>query len=277
MKKITCLFFVLILLLSSSASFANSTHKGITIEDFLARFEDVPMNLPSATSEYDNRTLFVVFVAESSSAFYGATFRNSDILEFATGTSEDNTLMVYFFAAASEGEDTQMRIDLISDAINNVDVVGLLSNKWSKSKDSMVGEYYLEGYISQETTRFTLLNSASKIKDKDAMATLFPQDAFPINEIVRKSVGLDSENTPSSQPSANGITLSSGEYDCPAHIPAGEYKVSASRISNLFVYRNGSLKTNEILDPDVGAEIGRLVLQDGDTLEISGNLTFEPF
>jgi hypothetical protein len=77
---------------------------------------------------------------------------------------------------------------------------------------------------------------------------------------------------------SDGVSLSVGEYDVGTHIPAGEYKVTPIKSANIFVYRNGDLKTNEYLDIGEMDEIGRLVLQDGDRIEISGGkLQFTPF
>lgn len=77
---------------------------------------------------------------------------------------------------------------------------------------------------------------------------------------------------------ADGVALSSGEYDVGAHIPAGEYKVTPIKSANLFVYRGGALKTSEYLNVDDKDEIGRLVLQAGDRIEITGGkLQFTPF
>lgn len=70
--------------------------------------------------------------------------------------------------------------------------------------------------------------------------------------------------------------LSSGEYIVGQHIPAGEYSASTAAIAvNLQTRRDGKLRINELLTP--ANPIGRMVLQDGDEIEISGGaVTFTP-
>ena len=89
-------------------------------------------------------------------------------------------------------------------------------------------------------------------------------------------VNKDSNPTKKESPPGKTTVLPSGEYDCPAHILAGEYKVTASKLSYLTVRRNGTLKVSEVLDVD--DEMGRLVLIAGDEIEITGGkFAFEPF
>ncbi len=74
------------------------------------------------------------------------------------------------------------------------------------------------------------------------------------------------------------ITLSIGEWECPAHIPAGEYVVTPIKSASIEVYRDGDLKVCEYLSTDDNDEIGRLALKSGDTIEIQyGKLEFAPF
>ena len=70
--------------------------------------------------------------------------------------------------------------------------------------------------------------------------------------------------------------LKSGEYIVGQHIPAGEYSASTVAISvNLSTRRDGKLRINEVLSPT--NPIGRMVLQVGDEIEISGGaVTFTP-
>jgi hypothetical protein len=79
-------------------------------------------------------------------------------------------------------------------------------------------------------------------------------------------------------PAEKEYSLSSGEYDVGVHIAAGEYVVVPIKSANIFVYRGGSLKTSEYLSVSDEDEIGRLVLQEGDKIEISGGkLSFKPY
>lgn len=69
--------------------------------------------------------------------------------------------------------------------------------------------------------------------------------------------------------------LSSGEYVVGQHISSGEYSIKAEKNAYLGVKRNGSVKINESLNKD--NEIGRAVLKDGDSIEISGGkVVFTP-
>lgn len=71
-------------------------------------------------------------------------------------------------------------------------------------------------------------------------------------------------------------TLSSGEYVVGTHLPSGEYSVKAESSAYIVVQREGKSKVSEVLDNN--NEIGRLVLQDGDIVEISiGRVIFSPF
>lgn len=112
------------------------------------------------------------------------------------------------------------------------------------------------------------------IEDKNIFSDEAVRCFEEANEAVSSKVVLASGET-ANLPIPS--TLSPGEYACPAHIAAGEYRVIPQEIAHIAVYRDGSLKTNEALIANEGDEIGRLVLKSGDSLEISGgNLDFIP-
>ena len=96
-----------------------------------------------------------------------------------------------------------------------------------------------------------------------------------INETGFANAHIESINTSTVE---GTTTLSIGEWECPDHIPAGEYIVTPIKSAGIEVYRNGELKVCEYLSTDDNDEIGRLVLISGDTLEIQyGKLQFTPF
>ena len=87
------------------------------------------------------------------------------------------------------------------------------------------------------------------------------------------------DNVPKTTVSIPGTTTRSiGEWECPAHIPAGEYIVTPIKSASIDVYRGGKLILAEFLSTRDNDEIGRLVLKSGDTIQIgSGKLEFRPF
>lgn len=70
-------------------------------------------------------------------------------------------------------------------------------------------------------------------------------------------------------------TLDSGDYVVGQHIAAGEYSVKAVQYAFFGLTRSGDLVRSEALGPD--NRIGRIVLQAGDDVEISGgSVVFTP-
>ena len=276
MKKTLAVLLVILML----PSMALAAPKGITVEEFFSRLEECPVKFGQGIGEYKKRTTFMTKDPINTDGFMGFTFQNSDIIEVAFGGADNNELLAFFIASFFENEDTQDRLDEGAKMLNTFDVTKALTKKWSKSKTLVFGEYYFDIFLTPAgNISWMWLNKSSKIKDKQAAIDFIPfPEGYPTQQLLQSTSKLRDEQEAAQaeiQATSGVVALSSGEYDCPVHIPAGEYKVTAPQSINLFTYRDGSLKTNEIVSAD--NEIGRLILIDGDKIEISGGkLTFEP-
>lgn len=134
-----------------------------------------------------------------------------------------------------------------------------ISNKFSKvSSEGIV----LNGY----SVNMTMLNAKAKtlIMSAELINASYPIDPA-IKSLMQKSPSTD-------------VNFESGEYVVGVHISSGEYSVTPVKSAIINVYRNGSVKTSEFLSTTDNEKIGRLVLQDGDRIEISGGkLSFTPY
>ena len=264
---------------------ASAAVEGKTIDEFLGWITDnYPGYISSHTTEYKKRTLLATAINNadgSMSMILGYSYQNSDTLEFALVDAIDNyDLAVYFLASMSNAATPQARVDEATQNINSItgNVMQVFSDTWSKK--TTIGNYYLEAKMAQDgSSGFTLmwLNEKSKQKNKTAAVKLFSGDKYPLSAVVADLVSAP-KATATAKTNASAVTLSAGEWDCPAHIAAGEYVVTPIDQAGISVWRESDLVANEYLVAKDGDEIGRLVLKSGDSIKINGGkMEFLPF
>ena len=280
MKRILAIIIILGLLVANNA--LADEISGMTIDEFLENAKAVHPTLGTATNVAEKRTFALAY--DGATMFYAYTFPNSEVIEFANGLLKGTVADVAYIAAFMLSEDAQERVDSATEAIAQIDIASLNNKKWAKNEPSLIGNYYAEIYKSQGTTGdneilWLWLHSSSKIKDKDAALAVVKSGYLPAVKAIadyrlRKS---EDEQNEKAQAIDGAIILTSGEYECPAHIPAGEYKVTPIKSASIMTYRDGTLRVSEYLDADDKDEIGRIVLKAGDEILISGGeLQFIP-
>ena len=280
MKRIMCLLLCLLLL---APNFAIAEKVGITVDDYINIVKNDSANnifLASAVRDYKNRKVFIIAsLLDGTALAAGYSFKNSDIVEYISVSGGNKEAIVFLLSAMSDKADAQSRVDDVSTYINLLyaDILGIISDEWSTAVQ--VNNYFLNIWTvgsGENGIRFLWCHKSSKLKNKTSADGLINSENYPLADVIAQL--QDNASPPASGPSGNA-ELSSGQWTCPEHLAAGEYKVTANKVSNLFVYRVGSLIVNEVLDPADDDEIGRLVLKDGDRLEISGGklqfVTFE--
>lgn len=275
MKK-TIVFLLILVLLIPLSGFAASP-KGVKVEIFHQRMID-------STKEFFKRIKAPFVEMDSQSTFdaertdltgsvmtvnmLACSFEGSDIVEYAAmycplGTA-DNTSNAYglgFLAGVVDNKKADKRLQsvvgmmtsFISSASYDVEL-GAVCSARSGNYNAYMLSYGDNGLI------WAHLNEASTLSIKDIYAVAM--ERLVDQSRVRQSAD---EGT---------VSLIVGTYICPDHIPAGEYKVTPQKGGNLFVKRGTELIVNEVLYPDDGDEIGRLILQEGDEIEIAGGAKF---
>lgn len=273
MKRIFCLVLILSLLIAPAA-FASS--KGITADEFMEWLTSCQLKIDFALSEYDSRTVFAGFGADHTTVL-GYTFKNSPILEASMTAGPDEMVMVYFLSAISDDTEPQKRMDATINITNTVmsNILDVFSN--DRSKRYSVKGYSVEMLMDDDAlTYWYWISNESKLKTKGSVLSEIPLAEIPISQA--SLLYYSKKGSAEAQPETATITLSVGTYEAPSHIPVGEYKVTPQKLGVLHIYRNEKLVTIEILDPADNDEIGRLVIQSGDTLEVKsgGKFDFEP-
>lgn len=286
MKRFLSTLLVITILLTGALCpvGAGAAVEGKTVDEFLGWITDnYPGYISSHTVEYKDRVLFAVGTYESGkpAMILGYSFKKSEVVEFALTTSFGNdNLTVYFLSSMSNASDAQARVDEATQHINSLtsNILQAVSNKWSKQ--TILGEYYLEIKQAQGNAGnlvFMWLNSGSKIKDKAAASTLINAENYPLSEVIVDLAAAPKEDA-STTPVSGVVTLSAGEWLCPDHIPAGEYVVTPVDQAGIRVRRGSDPVASEYLVAKDGDEIGRLVLKSGDSIKINGGkLQFAPF
>lgn len=284
MKRVLYAYIIVFLLLPCIAI---AELDGISVDQFVANIaDDCTLYVEDATTTFDKRTLFSIRAAKSGAAYsvFGYSYPDSSILEFAFSPVYDDkdsmVLASFFMAAMSQKIDAQDRMNESSVWLN-ADMQGQVKfarrNKWYKKQQ--IGQYYLE-IITTDAYNSELvlcwLHAASEIKFRSTAISMFSDDMYPSAETLYES----NAGTSSTQPAEKreSVSLSSGEWECPDHITAGEYRVTATKSATISVWRGDDLIIAEFLSDDEFDEIGRLVLKAGDVIKISGGkLTFAPF
>lgn len=277
MKKLLSIVLIILIAIPSACL---SEIEGVTVTDYASWIkENHPGFVASEICEYKDRQLLVVGAGSASdlSVAMGYSYKNSDIIEFVTSVGTDNDFTTYTLAAMSDATTTTGRLLDAKSYIEaaTADAMSFFSDKWSKK--NQFGHYYLELNQAKDASDkivWIWLHESSKQKNKSTAAGLINAENYPLLNLAMQL--LNAPAAPSASPS--GITLSSGEWKCPDHIPAGEYKVTPIKSASISVWRDDVLTVSEYLIIDDDDEIGRLVLKDGDMLQITGGkLAFEPF
>lgn len=283
MKKFKALLLV-ILLLSPVAGLAakKSVPKGVKMETLqqrmIASTEEFFKRLKAPIVEMDDiQSTSVVDRIELTSKvatvnMFACSFADTDILEYGA---------IYCPLGSSDSISNAYSVGFLAGTINNkkafkrLQAVGTIVTTFlhSASYDMEIGSavlsaqngnynYYMLNY-GEHGIIYILSNTAS---------TLTVKDLYDIT--MEKLVDQSYIRQPEQATAAGAVTLSVGTYTCPAHIPAGESRVTPQKGGSVFVRREGKLLINEVLYPDKDDEIGRLVLQDGDEIEIAGGAKF---
>jgi hypothetical protein len=189
----------------------------------------------------------------------GETFPYSDIMKigyYLCNLDDDGQAIeaIIFVSSFMEGDDSSERLSAATNLIQTAS--SSFSGNISDTKKAGKYDFLIMAVEGQMVFSFQHQES----KDTD--------NFIP---------GLDIGQTDPSDADAEATVLSMGEYSVGKHINPGEYKVVPIKSGIITVFRDGNVKTSEYLDVDDEDEIGRLVLERGDTVEISGGkLEFVP-
>lgn len=238
--------------------------------DFSSAFWDVysfEYDFPEWNFEDELRGSSLVRKAQIDNTYFEfATFEHTTQLEYAfiSYPQEDSGLkplsdvfFLAFIAAMPEKDNTISTAVVITDRVN-------------KFKDNLSLSDNLVTYFYTPVDNYTLYFIVEE--SSNYMAYIHNESGKTVDDICRKSSISDTILGTSS------IALSAGEWECPNHIPAGEYVVTPIKSASIYVYRGDDLRVREYLSTYDNDEIGRLVLKAGDTIEIgSGKLQFTPF
>lgn len=280
MKKLLCILLV-ILMVTPALAFAEI--EGVTVDEFQTyllegatksfNYKKTPVVQPDFETIANNqRTVLNGLIASAN--FSVVSFEDTDMIEYA---------MIYLPIGLSDNNATVYLMSFLLSIVDNAKVtkreenaMALLDGLESSVSIDKNNEVYAAANNDNYFTYSFDDNGASVYMHLHQSSEIEYEDLRQIAEdtLIAASAYTQSDTDVSSD---DAVTLSSGEYDCPAHIAAGEYKVTPTKSATLTVYRNGDLKTVEYLSTTDEDEIGRLVLQSGDKLEISGGkLVFEP-
>ncbi|MEA5017029.1 MAG: hypothetical protein VB099_20975, partial [Candidatus Limiplasma sp.] len=257
--------------------------KGITLEKFQTHLTQSAKkyfdykNVPMVEAEYNTETMEDVAQLTgriASANFLAQTFKGSAIMEWAgiyLPVDDDDAASTYQMAFLFTVVDNK---DAVKREKNAGKILGGLSASVSLDKN---GNVYAGAKNEQYHTYLLGFGEQSVYMQVHQQAGYSIEELREMAEEKLISNSLYTQSTAEQQRGSSTI-LSSGEYDCPAHIAVGEYKVTPQKSGILTVERGGSVEIVEFLDPDDGDEIGRLVLKAGDVVKITsgGKMAFAP-
>lgn len=282
MKKLLCVLLVVLVLVPSFAFAAKL--KGVTLDEFQSHlgqsakkyfdYGKIPM-VDAIYTNVENGERNTLNASVASATIYAATFPDSNVVEHACIylpiDADDDTAGKYklaFLFAVVDNKDAKKREKNAGGILYGLMDSASMDEEGNAYASVINDQYYTYAFTYGEHGSVYLhCHQKSDLKYLD------------LKKIAEETVIASSSYVqPTPAASAAEPTLTSGQWTCPEHIAAGEYKVLPIKSALVTVTRGESLVISEYLNADDGDEIGRLVLEAGDSIQITGGkLSFEPF